>query len=140
MKSNVEEPTISNTLEKVQLMEKQMGKRIYRSATPEEAVRHEVIRAQIAEELPELQQLGRQKLAAAMQQGVELQQTVALLKAERLRQGLSLADINQRSGLEKSTLSRLENQEDANPTITTLTRYARAIGVRLTVVLAHESA
>jgi len=119
-------------------MEKQMGKRIYRNATPEEAARHALVRQQIEAELPELKQLGRQKLAEAMQQGVELQQTVALLKAERLRQGLSLAEVNQRSGIEKSTLSRVENQEDANPTIGTLTRYASAIGVTLTVVLAHD--
>jgi len=84
-------------------------------------------------------QLGRAKLVEAMQRGVELQHTVALLKAERIRQGLSLTDVNQRSGIEKSTLSRLENEEDVNPTIATLTRYANAIGVKLTVVLAHKS-
>ena len=120
-------------------MEKQMGKRIYRSATPEEAVCHRVVRQQIEAELPEIKQVGREKLVEAIQRGVELQQTVALLKAERIRQGLSLTDVNQRSGIEKSTLSRLENEEDANPTIATLSRYASAIGVKLTVILAHES-
>lgn len=119
-------------------MEKQLGKRIYRNATPEEAARHQLIRQQIEAELPAIKQLGREKLTEAMQQGVELQHTVALLKAERLRQGLSLAEVNQRSGIEKSALSRLENYEDANPTVATLTRYASAIGVKLTVALAHE--
>jgi len=120
-------------------MKKQIGKRIYRSATSEEAARHGLIRQQIEAELPEIKELGCAKLVDAIQRGVELQQTVALLKAERIRQGLSLTDINQRSGIEKSTLSRLENEDDANPTVATLTRYASAIGVKLTVVLAPAS-
>lgn len=119
-------------------MDKKIGKRIYRNATPEEAARHAVVRQQIETELPAIKQVGREKLVEAMQRGVELEHTVALLKAERIRQGLSLSDINQRSGIEKSTLSRLENNEEANPTIGTLTRYASAIGVKLTVALAYQ--
>ena len=52
-------------------MEK-IGKRIYRSATPEEAVRHAVVRQQIEAELSAIKQLGREKLVEAMQCGVDI--------------------------------------------------------------------
>lgn len=57
-------------------------------------------------------------------------------EAERQRQGRSLADLKERTGIERSTLSRLENNEDTNPTITTLSRYADAAGKQLLMVLA----
>ncbi len=53
------------------------------------------------------------------------------LKAERVRQGLSLADIRDRTGIGREAISKLENDQAPNPTIKTLVRYASAIGVRL---------
>src|SRR5215212_2563880 len=102
------------------------GKRIYRAATPEEKARHKQIREQVQEELPELKQQARQKLMEIARQSVELQQTIDLLKAERIKQGLSLDQLKAYTGIEGSTLASLENHEDANPTISTLTRYAEA--------------
>ena len=67
-----------------------------------------------------------------------LQEALQVLKAERIQQGLSLADIQQRSGIEKPNLSRLEN-ETANPTVATLIRYAEALGKRLMIVLADRT-
>ena len=64
-----------------------------------------------------------------------LEDALALLKAERLRQELSLSDIQQRTGIERPNLSRLENEVEANPTIATLVRYAEALGKRLLIVL-----
>jgi hypothetical protein len=46
--------------------------------------------------------------------------------------GLSLADVAERSGIDKSALSRLENGVHDNPTVETLARYATAVGKRLT--------
>ena len=57
--------------------------------------------------------------------------TLATLRLERERQGLSLADVAGRSGLDKSMLSRLENGKILNPTVTTLWRYADAVGMSL---------
>lgn len=57
------------------------------------------------------------------------------LKAERMRQGLSLADLRERSGIERSALCKLENDIACNPTLRTLTRYAAAMGKRVRVVL-----
>ena len=64
-----------------------------------------------------------------------LRDALKLLKAERLRQGLSLADIQDRVGIERPNLSRLENDAEANPTVATLTRYAQALGKSLVIML-----
>ena len=53
------------------------------------------------------------------------------LKAERERQGLSLSDVSERSGLDPAAISRLENGKQANPTIDTILRYADALGKEL---------
>jgi len=56
---------------------------------------------------------------------------IAQLKRERERRGLSLADVSERSGLDKGMLSRLENGKIMNPTQTTLWRYADAVGTQV---------
>lgn len=58
---------------------------------------------------------------------------VAELKRERDRRGLTLAEVSDRSGLDKGMLSRLENGKILNPTMTTLWRYAEAIGMQVTL-------
>jgi len=115
-------------------MTKKIGKRIYRQATVEEQERHKRIREQIQEELPDIQQRAKQKLAEAMQRGIAIQHTMAVLKAERMKKGLSLSDMKERTGIERSTLSRLENNAEANPTVNTLTKYADAVGKKMFVV------
>jgi DNA-binding phage protein len=117
-------------------MARKMGKRIYRQATVEEQERHRRIREQIHEELPDITQRAKQKLAEAMQHGIAIQHTMAVLKAERRKKGLSLSEMKERTGIERSTLSRLENNADANPTVNTLTRYADAVGKKMFIVLA----
>lgn len=56
---------------------------------------------------------------------------IATLKAERERQEMSLADVEDRTGIRRSVLSRLENDASSNPTIMTLQRYAVALGMSL---------
>jgi DNA-binding XRE family transcriptional regulator len=121
-------------------MTRKIARRIYRPATAEEQERHRRIRGQIQEELPNIEQRAQQKLAEAMRLGIALQHTIALLKSERLKKGLSLADMKERTGIERSTLSRLENDVAANPTIDTLTKYADAVGKKVLVVLADADA
>ncbi|MBL8792585.1 MAG: helix-turn-helix transcriptional regulator [Planctomycetia bacterium] len=53
------------------------------------------------------------------------------LKKAREAAGLSLAEVQERSGMDKATLSRLENGHTENPTLETLLRYAKAVGKRL---------
>jgi transcriptional regulator with XRE-family HTH domain len=50
------------------------------------------------------------------------------LRRERERLGLSLSDVAERAGIDKGALSRLENGQQLNPTVNTLTRYVRALG------------
>jgi DNA-binding phage protein len=115
-------------------MPKKMGKRIYREATAEEKERHTRIRGQIQEELTDIKQRAKQQLAEVMQRGIAMQHTMSVLKAERMKKGLSLSDMKERTGIERSTLSRLENHEEANPTVNTLIRYAEAVGKKMFIV------
>lgn len=109
-----------------------MGKRIYREPTAEQAARYRQIRELIVAEIPEIKQE-----AKALRQGrrVRIQEAVAMLKAERELRGLSLAEISERTGISKSAISRLENNQDANPTINTLAKYADALRMELSVTL-----
>ena len=69
---------------------------------------------------------------------VELNHLVSALREAREGQGLSLADVADRTGIDRSALCRLENYRSLNPTFATLTRYASAVGLRLTLGLATK--
>ena len=58
---------------------------------------------------------------------------VATLRTERERQGLSLADVVRLSGVNLSTISRLELGKIPNPTYGTLRAYAEALGLGLEI-------
>ncbi len=58
-----------------------------------------------------------------------------MLRSEREAQGLSLADMRERTGFTRAGLCRFENDEDANPTLKTLARYAAALGKRVKIEL-----
>lgn len=64
-----------------------------------------------------------------------LRDAVRVLRAERERLGLSLAEVGERSGIGKANLSRLENDPDPNPTLDTIMRYAEALGRDIRIVL-----
>lgn len=95
---------------------------------------------QIAAELPDIQQRAQQHLLAARPRGVAIEHAMAMLKAERRKQGLSLEEMKARTGMERSTLSRLENQAEANPTVATLCKYAQAVGKKVLAVFADADA
>ena len=102
-----------------------------RKLTPEEAAKYRKIREEVELDKPEIiaqaQQARcesrRQQLAAVMQE----------LKAAREAKGLSLADIHERTGMDRSALSKLETVANENPTIDTLLRYAEVVGKRLQI-------
>lgn len=62
---------------------------------------------------------------------LELRMTLKKLREAREAAGLSLAEMAERTGIDKSALSRLETGGNANPTIETLSRYAAAVGKSL---------
>jgi transcriptional regulator with XRE-family HTH domain len=70
----------------------------------------------------------------------ELAKALAALRAERQRQGLSLCDVSERSGLDRATLSQLETGQVPNPTVGTLRALAGALNKRLSWSLIDEPA
>ena len=56
---------------------------------------------------------------------------IAVLRAERERQRLSLADVAERSGMDRAAIHKLEIGLNTNPTAETLSRYAAALGKRI---------
>ncbi len=67
-----------------------------------------------------------------------LTETLASLRAERERQGLSLADLAERTQMDKASLSKLETGKVANPTYLTIRTYARALGKRVSWTIEDE--
>lgn len=61
----------------------------------------------------------------------ELAATPAGLRTERERRGLSLADMADRTGIDRATISKRETGRLPNPTVGTLRTYALALGRRL---------
>jgi len=91
--------------------------------TPEYRAEEEVVREAVRLEFPPAH--ADAGLSALME----------MLRAERERQGLSLSDITERSGIDKATLSKLETGKMANPTFQTIRTYAAALGKRARWVL-----
>jgi hypothetical protein len=100
---------------------------IARTQTPEyqerEIRQREAIRREIRE-------TGRVAVTPAAT-GANIETFLMTLRGEREARGLSLADVADASGIDKAALSRLESGQHVNPTLSTLTRYARAIGKRV---------
>jgi ribosome-binding protein aMBF1 (putative translation factor) len=62
---------------------------------------------------------------------LELQQLLHDLKEARASQRLSLAELAERTGMDKAVLSKLENGQHGIPTLPSLARYAQAVGLQL---------
>jgi predicted transcriptional regulator len=103
-----------------------------RRLTPQEAEKYTAIRQQVTGELPDLIARHQERMASLDQ----LEKLVTQLKAAREAKGLSLADLTELTGMDRSALSKLETGQRANPTVETLVRYAEAVGKRLVVSLA----
>ena len=114
-------------------MAKRQAKCVRRDLTPEEEQRWNRARDEAERDKKEILAKGRQVKAARNRVRVAVRDALKALKAERQAQGLSLSDVEQRSGIGRAALSRLENESEANPTVVTLTRYAEALGKTLVV-------
>ncbi len=75
-----------------------------RRLTPEEAAKYNAIREQAAEELPDLIARHHQRMAILDQP----QELLLQLKAAREAKGLSLSDLAELTGMDRSALSKLE--------------------------------
>src|SRR5205809_206531 len=122
-------------------MNKKTAKRIHRPRiqTPEQEAAEQEIRRRFQKDKPTLQELVDQgDIAQVFTMGEywELRKTFAALKALREQQGLSIADLASRAGLDQASISHLEDGQVDNLTIATVTGYAKALGKRVLVKLA----
>ncbi|HYV37373.1 MAG TPA: helix-turn-helix transcriptional regulator [Gemmataceae bacterium] len=79
----------------------------------------------------------RQRSAGAINQQsfAAILNLVARFKAARESQGLTLAEVAERMGIDSPALSRLETGKMLNPTLATLHKWAEALGQKLEVEL-----
>jgi DNA-binding Xre family transcriptional regulator len=98
--------------------------------TPEEAARLRADRERYQRNKPTVEQLlaeGGHTDTVPLGEFLALHAVMAELKRERERQGLTLAELANRTGIDAAALSRLETGKQANPTLDTLCRIAHAL-------------
>lgn len=110
-----------------------MNKQVFQKSnrTPEETARLRADRERYQREKPTPEQLlaeGGHTEFVELGELMFLHQVMALLKQERERQGLTLAELSGRTGIDQAALSRLETGSNRNPTLDTLYRIAAALG------------
>src|SRR5437868_6182923 len=95
--------------------------------TAEQRAEEEAIRRQHAAHPVRQQPAG----ALSQQSFAAILSLVARFKAVRENQGLTLADVAGRMGIDAPALSRLETGKVLNPTLATLHKWAEALGQKL---------
>jgi DNA-binding XRE family transcriptional regulator len=105
-----------------------------RPLTAKEGAKYREVRRRIAKEMPDLVARHHDRMAALDRFGELLKQ----LKAAREEQGLSLSELTELTGMDRSALSKLETGRRPNPTLETLVRYAEAVGKHLDVSLSDN--
>jgi predicted XRE-type DNA-binding protein len=99
--------------------------------TPEQKARQDAAKKAFKDWHPDVNELlatGEYEGPFLQGQYLALRALVLALKTVREDQGLTLAQVTERSGIDQPNLSRLENGKNANPTLDTLYRYAAAMG------------
>jgi predicted transcriptional regulator len=99
--------------------------------TPEDRARLRAIREKFQRERPSLKKLvesGDAPPPIPLGTYLDIQALLGQLKKEREAAGLSLADVAERTGMDRAAISRLENGHQGNPTVDTMLRYAAALG------------
>lgn len=106
-----------------------------RRLTPEESAKYQEVREKVAGEFPELIARHHERVSALDQ----LDELLKQLKAAREERGLSLSDLTDLTGMDRSAISKLETGRRPNPTVETLVRYAEAVGKHLVVSLVDRT-
>ena len=114
------------------------GHRIIAQDTPEATARRKKTRAAVDAEKDELIAEGRKMMAPIIAQRKQFSAIVKDLRSERERQGLSLSDVADRTGMDRTFISRLETSPSPNPTVSTLHRYAECLGVDFQIALVQR--
>lgn len=112
-------------------MAKKNVRRSKRKLTEEEKVRMQRVRKQVEAEKDDIVRRAREVFAEHEQ---AVAQTIGDLKRARQAQGLTLQEVAERMGTDRSNVHRLE-QCYGNPTVATIARYAQAVGRRVVITL-----
>jgi DNA-binding Xre family transcriptional regulator len=109
-----------------------MMKHIHRKTrrSPEEIARLHADRERYQRDKPAPEQLlaeGGHQDFVSLGELILIHGLMASLKKERERQGLTLAELSDRTGIDQAALSRLETGKNANPTVQTLFSIAIAL-------------
>jgi ribosome-binding protein aMBF1 (putative translation factor) len=108
-----------------------------KTLTPAEDKRMKQLQDELELEKDEIIAMGRSFKA---EHDAMLAEVMDGIREAKERDGLSLADLQQRTGIDKAQLSRLLNGDEKliNPSLSTLERVAAAVGRRLKLVLARR--
>jgi DNA-binding Xre family transcriptional regulator len=109
--------------------------------TPEQKAELKAVREHYQSVKPTLQDVlaenGRPE-PTALGEVMALHVLTKQLRAERMKQNITLAEMEQRTGIAQATISRLETGKSENPTIATLWKLAHALGKRIECTLAED--
>jgi ribosome-binding protein aMBF1 (putative translation factor) len=120
------------------MIERRKVKRVTKRLSEAEKAKYSQMREAVEQEFPpgKAKQPHRDpNQPADLGEYFDLRGLVGELRKAREAQGLSLADIQEATGIDRSALCRIESGENGNPTVNTLIRYARALGRRINVAL-----
>jgi len=102
--------------------------------TPEDKERLRKIRDQIQAEKPTLDQLLKENnhtVPLTLGEYLSIREIAAAMRREREHQGLTLAEVSEKTGIDVGAISRIESGKADNPTIETLLRLASGLGKRI---------
>jgi DNA-binding XRE family transcriptional regulator len=96
----------------------------------------EIARKTLTERPTEAEMDASSKYVGPMPFGVFQDLLLAMIELKKAREalGLSLADVSERTGIDRGSISKMENGL-ANPTFETIGRYAAGLGKRVGIVL-----
>jgi DNA-binding phage protein len=114
------------------------AKRVHRDLkrSSDQKKKEQEIRDRFQKERPSLRKLLADGEFTETRQGdyFDALRLLAQFKKWRQRRGLSLADVSKQTGMDRGFISRLENGADSNPTLSTMEKVARALGLKIELV------
>lgn len=117
------------------MKERQAPKRLAKDATRKIGRLPDARRAELAGVARQVEE----ELGGRVKRASPARVALAKLKLARLREGLSLADVSARTGMDRGNVSRLESSVE-NVEINTLARLADAIGYNVVVEFKRRGA
>ncbi len=91
------------------------AKRVKRALTPAERRKYRALRRALESERHEIVSEGRRRKRVHDAVTAELREAFRILKKERQAQGLSLADMQERTGMSRSAISRIGERRVGEP-------------------------